>query len=115
MAQRVDVTFIDDITGEEIKKGKGGPTTFGLGNSTYTIDLTDKNQKALEDLLQPYIDKAQKMRIGGAGTAGKPVRRSRVGPDPREIRDWARTNGHEVPDRGRIPGEVKKAFEEAHA
>jgi nucleoid-associated protein Lsr2 len=30
------------------------------------------------------------------------------------IREWARANGHNVSDRGRIPLEVAKAFEDAH-
>ena len=30
------------------------------------------------------------------------------------IRDWARKNGHNVSDRGRIPASVVNAYEEAH-
>ena len=30
------------------------------------------------------------------------------------IREWARKNGHEVSDRGRIPAAVVEAFEAAH-
>lgn len=32
-----------------------------------------------------------------------------------EIRAWARANGHEVPDRGRVPGPVADAYRAAHA
>ena len=35
-------------------------------------------------------------------------------PSAREIRDWARSNGYKVPDRGRIPADVREAFEAAH-
>jgi hypothetical protein len=31
------------------------------------------------------------------------------------IRDWARQNGYELSDRGRIPATVIEAFEAAHA
>ncbi|MGW3208989.1 Lsr2 family DNA-binding protein [Streptomyces sp. NPDC001135] len=31
-----------------------------------------------------------------------------------EIRNWARANGYEVPMRGRIPAEVRQAWEQAH-
>ncbi|ELS58532.1 Lsr2 family DNA-binding protein [Streptomyces viridochromogenes] len=30
------------------------------------------------------------------------------------IRDWARANGYDVPLRGRVPAEVREAFERAH-
>jgi hypothetical protein len=30
------------------------------------------------------------------------------------IREWARKNGHNVSDRGRIPASVVNAYEEAH-
>ena len=32
----------------------------------------------------------------------------------RELRDWARSNGYEVSDRGRVPEEVRQAFEAAN-
>ena len=52
-------------------------------------------------------------RSGGSrGSAAK--RRTQVGTSAREIRDWARSNGHKVPDRGRIPADVREAFEAAH-
>jgi hypothetical protein len=38
----------------------------------------------------------------------------RFGADNRTIKEWARANGHEVNDRGRIPIAVRKAFAEAN-
>ena len=37
-----------------------------------------------------------------------------IGPSAREVRDWARSNGFKVPDRGRIPAEVREAFDKAN-
>ncbi|MFI1834169.1 Lsr2 family DNA-binding protein [Streptomyces olivaceoviridis] len=34
--------------------------------------------------------------------------------DPEAIRAWARANGYDVPMRGRIPAEVRHAWEQAH-
>ena len=31
-----------------------------------------------------------------------------------EVRDWARSNGYDVPDRGRIPADVRAAFDAAN-
>ncbi|OLR93563.1 Lsr2 family DNA-binding protein [Actinokineospora bangkokensis] len=33
---------------------------------------------------------------------------------PAEMRAWARTNGYEVSDRGRVPADVVAAYKEAH-
>ncbi|WP_405787155.1 Lsr2 family protein [Streptomyces sp. NBC_00029] len=43
---------------------------------------------------------------------GDPPMREPVNTD--DIRDWARANGFQVPPRGRIPREVREAWEQAH-
>jgi ERCC4-type nuclease len=44
----------------------------------------------------------------------KPTLRSvgdpQTGPTPAELRDWARRNGLQVPDRGRVPASLRKAW-----
>ena len=44
----------------------------------------------------------------------RPAAASR-GESQAEIREWARAQGYAVGDRGRIPGEVRTAYEAAHA
>ena len=62
------------------------------------------------DPIARYVGAARR----SGGRAGRPKTRTQVGTSAREIRDWARSNGHKVPDRGRIPSEVREAFEAAH-
>ncbi|MCA6096413.1 Lsr2 family protein, partial [Streptomyces sp. SCA3-4] len=45
--------------------------------------------------------------------SGKVYRRTSVAPDPAAVRAWARSNGMEVPPRGRIPKKVYEAFNAA--
>ena len=106
MAQKVHITLEDDLDGGEATE----TVTFGLDGRSYEIDLNDKNAKALRDALAKYV--AVSRRSGGR--AGKAKTRTQVGTSAREIRDWARSNGHKVPDRGRIPSDVREAFEAAH-
>ena len=52
--------------------------------------------------------------------AGRASRASRPAAAPRgesqgEIREWARAQGYAVGDRGRIPGEVRAAYEAAQS
>jgi hypothetical protein len=107
MAQKVHITLEDDLDGGDATE----TVTFGLDGRTYEIDLNDKHAKALRDALARYVGAARRSG-GGRGTAAK--RRTQVGTSAREIRDWARSNGHKVPDRGRIPADVREAFEAAH-
>jgi hypothetical protein len=104
MAQKVHITLEDDLDGGDASE----TVAFGLDGRSYEIDLNDKNAKALRDALAKYVAGARR-----AGRAGSAKRRTQVGTSAREIRDWARSNGHKVPDRGRIPSAVREAFEAA--
>jgi hypothetical protein len=107
MAQKVHITLEDDLDGGDASE----TVSFGLDGRSYEIDLNDKNAQALRDALARYVGAAR--RSGGSrGSTAK--RRTQVGTSAREIRDWARSNGHKVPDRGRIPSDVREAFEAAH-
>ena len=107
MAQKVHITLEDDLDGGDATE----TVTFGLDGRTYEIDLNDKNAAALRDALAKYVGGAR--RAGGRSGAGA-KRHTQMGPSAREIRDWARSSGHKVPDRGRIPADVREAFEAAH-
>jgi hypothetical protein len=107
MAKRTQVILVDDLNGELIPDGSGGTVFFGLDGVEYAIDLTDKNAEKLRSALSAYVSAGS--RVGRkTGTRGP---RGQAGPSPREIRDWARSNGHKVPDRGRIPDKVRQAFD----
>ncbi len=110
MAQKVQVVLVDDVDG-----GSADETvSFSLDGVAYEIDLTSDNAAKLRDSLAPWVGHAR--RVGGRsrGTSG-PRRaggggRSSAGKNT-EIREWARANGYSVSDRGRIPAEVKAAFD----
>jgi hypothetical protein len=107
MAQKVHITLEDDLDGGEATE----TVTFGLDGRSYEIDLNDKNAAKLRDALARYVAAAR--RAGGRSSAST-KRHTQVGPSAREIRDWARSNGQKVPDRGRIPADVREAFEASH-
>jgi Lsr2 len=106
MAQKVHITLEDDLDGGDATE----TLAFSLDGRSYEIDLNNKNAKALRNALAPYVAAAR--RSGGRG--GRAKTRTQVGTSAREIRDWARSNGHQVPDRGRIPADIREAFEAAH-
>jgi hypothetical protein len=117
MAQKVLVQLIDDLDGtssEDIST-----VQFSLDGVSYEIDLNEANVARLRDGLAGFVAAAR--RTGGRakrGTAtivgGKAAGEGRSKEQTRAIRDWAKANGHELADRGRIPASVVDAFESAH-
>lgn len=109
MAQRFVVRLTDDLSGAEIAAGKGETVTFSLDSWSYEIDLSTKNARVLRKLLQPYVEAGRPMK----GTRRRPAR-TRVAADSRTVKEWARANGYQVSDRGRIPNAVRDAFNAAN-
>ena len=109
MAQKVQIVLEDDIDGGEASQ----TVTFGLDGTSYEIDLNDANAEKLRDAVAPFIGHARKVSSGarrGRRAAGST---NNGGVSAKEIRDWARSAGYTVPERGRIPAEVRNAFDAA--
>ncbi|ASR54190.1 hypothetical protein CBP52_02440 [Cellulomonas sp. PSBB021] len=109
MAQRVVTHLVDDLTGGEATR----TVLFSFDGKSFEIDLNDENLAALEGALAPYI--AAGRRTGGS-TARPAARRSRgSGPGTAaHVRVWAKANGYDVPERGRIPATVRAAYDKAN-
>ena len=109
MAQKVNIVLVDDLDGSEATE----TVTFGLDGTTYEIDLNDKNAASLRDALSGYVGHARK--VGRAPSRGrKAVATPGDGASAKEIRDWARDNGYDVPERGRVSADVREAYAKAH-
>ncbi len=106
MAQKVNIILVDDLDGSDASES----VSFGLDGTTYEIDLNDKNAAQLRDALSGYIGHARKV----TSSRKRKGSTTNAGPSARELRDWARSNGFEVSDRGRVPAEVREAFDAAH-
>ncbi len=116
MAQKVLVQLVDDLDGTS--SSDISTVTFGLDGVTYEIDLNGDNANNLRNNLAEFIASAR--RTGGrVKRGGSPVPASGGSGRNREqtqaIREWAKKNGHDVSDRGRIPAAVIDAFETAQA
>lgn len=111
MAQKVQVILVDDIDGGNAEE----TVQFGLDGTTYEIDLSKKNAAKLRDNLAGYIGSAR--RVGGRrrSSSTRSGRRGRGGASTAaEVREWARANGYEVSERGRVPADVQEAYDAAH-
>ena len=108
MAQKVHIVLEDDLDGSDATQ----TVSFALDGTSYEIDLNDKNAASLRDALATYVGHARK--VSGSRRGRRSSASSSTGHSAKEIRDWARDNGHDVPERGRIPSDVRDAFEAVH-
>jgi hypothetical protein len=111
VAQKIQVLLIDDLDGTEAE----GTVRFGLDGTEYEIDLNAEHAQALRDALARYVSAARR----AGGDARRPARAGRrasgSGLNPTEVREWAKAQGIEVKDRGRVPAELAARFKEATA
>lgn len=109
MAQKVQVTLVDDVDGSPAAE----TVQFALDGVSYEIDLSEAHAAQLRESLAQWVGNARRAggrrvtgRRGGARPAGSK--------NASEIREWARANGFEVSERGRISAEVRAAYEAAN-
>ena len=111
MAQKVQTLFIDDLDGSEAD----GTVRFGLDGTEYEIDLNAEHAKQLRDALARYVSISAGRRISSG--ARRPARSGRKasanGLDTTEVREWAKAQGIDVKDRGRVPAELVVKFKAA--
>jgi len=105
MANKVVVQLVDDIDG-----GPAAETiAFALEGVNYEIDLSAEHAAELRDAFAQWVGNSR--RIGGrkttrAGSAKAAPARSDAG----KIREWARSRGIDVSERGRIPAELHERY-----
>lgn len=111
MAKRTIEVFHDDLDGSE-----GASTVkFGLDGKSYEIDLSEAHEKELRKALEKYVGAATQVTAHNAAATGRrkygtgPVRR-----DTKHIREWLRSQGVEISDRGRIPTDLMNRYNAAH-
>ncbi len=105
MAQKVETLLIDDLDGSHAE----GTVRFSVDGTDYEIDLSASHAQQLRDALAPYISAARRAGASSRRTGQKTARP----PDPTEVREWARAQGIDVKDRGRVPADLIAKFKAA--
>jgi hypothetical protein len=109
MAQKIQTLLVDDLDGSEAD----ATVRFGLDGAYYEIDLNTIHAEELRSMLARYVKAGRKV----TGTARRPARSHGKAASnwfgSNEVRDWAKANGIEVKDRGRVPADVVTRFRAA--
>ena len=107
MAQRIQTLLIDDLDGGEA----AGTVRFGLDGTEYEIDLSTAHGDELRKALGQYLAHAR--RAGGTTRSVARTRRGSNAIDTAKVREWAKGQGIEVKDRGRVPAHVVEQYKTA--
>jgi hypothetical protein len=109
MAQQIQTLFIDDIDGRPAE----GTVRFSLDGTDYEIDLSTEHSEELHKVLAGYVTHARK--AGGTARHGSRGRRPADSLDTRKVREWAKAEGIDIKERGRVPAEVIEKYRAARA
>lgn len=116
MAIEMKPVRVDDLDGTE-----GAQTVqFNHEGTLYEIDLNDQNVIGLEQTraeMKRYVDAGRVVteteRRPAAPVSGPPGSNGAPEASNEEIREWARKKGYDIGERGRIPQDIRDAFEKA--
>jgi hypothetical protein len=111
VAQKVSVTYVCDYDQKEIPEGEHRTRRFSLDGRDYEIDLCARHGGKLDETIGRYAQHARR-----ASARAQPVKRRTAAhrQHSANVRAWAKTQGIDVGDRGRIPADVVARYEAAH-
>ncbi len=106
MAKQIIHKLVDDLDGGDADE----TVKFALDGIQYEIDLSEKNADKLRDIFAAYVAAGTKVGRGGVVVGGRAARGRGGATADREqnkaIREWAKGQGRDISDRGRIPQEI---------
>ena len=111
MATVTRTYLVDDLDGTE----DGVQTVrFSLDRHDYEIDLGTENADRLRSKLERFVQSGHELRQSKRVVRQQVISGAVSTEQTQAIRRWARENGFQVSERGRIPATVREAFEAAH-
>jgi hypothetical protein len=113
MVQRMITERFDDLDGSPAVE----TVRFGYAGREYEIDLNEEHAAQLDEVLATYLEHAR--RADGVQPRQRRARKAesdgrRAPEELRAIRQWAREQGLQVSERGRISADIVAKYEAAH-
>ena len=93
---------------------------YSYAGRDYEIDLNEEHAQELDEFLAKYVERSRKVeRVEEPQPRQRRARRgeekARRGPEELQaIRQWARAQGMQVSDRGRIKADILEKYDAAH-
>lgn len=112
--QTIYETIVSDDVDPEVTQGVE-TISFSFMGTDYEIDLGPENAEQFNADIAHYVSHARKTaKTKGAKRAGGSVRGAADRERSQAIREWARGQGVEVSERGRIGAGVVAAYDLGH-
>lgn len=108
MAQKI--VLVDDLDGTDAAEH----IEFAFEGTSYAIDLSEKNAAAMRKALEKFIAAAEVTTPAPRRRRTSPKAATAKATDLDAVRAWARANGYDVADRGRIAQSVREAYDAAN-
>lgn len=109
MARRVVTYLVDDTDGSAADQ----TVRFEIDHQAFEIDLSTGHADELRSALSPWIAAARRLNTSPTGRSRATSTRGPARTDSEQlaaIRSWARSAGYRVSDHGRIPQDVRAAY-----
>jgi FMN phosphatase YigB (HAD superfamily) len=111
MVQKVQVSVICDLPHSRETEGQE-TVTFSFDGTAYEIDACAEHAKELRDKVAPFTEHAR--RASAQGRARKRQSQATASrQQSAQIREWAKSRGLKVSERGRIPASIVAQYEAA--
>lgn len=112
MATVTRTYLIDDLNSSE---DQVETVRFALDGAQYEIDLNLENATRLREKMERFIEAGHRIKEQKRSIHKQTITNGAVSKEHTQaIRHWAKENGYQVSERGRIPASVREAFEAAH-
>ena len=100
MARETIINLIDDIDGSKADV----TIKYSFDGANYEVDLTDDHAEDFREHMQEWLDRSRRIGVAHNSQRG-------ANTETAKIREWARGQGMEVPNRGRLSEDIMKAYE----
>ncbi|MEN2740247.1 Lsr2 family protein [Microbacterium sp. X-17] len=114
MARRIVHQLVDDLDGTLLEVGDGETVLFSLDGIAYEIDLSEGNARSLREALSPYVGAGRSVSAARTTTRRSGRSSAAASRDLSDVRAWAKANGHQISERGRVPATILDAYDAAH-
>ena len=107
MTTKVLTVLKDDLDGSDAV----ATIRFAIDGTEYEIDLSERNANRFRNSVDEFVSHARK--VGGSRRrrgAGVQIDKGQLA----KMREWAKSHGMKVSERGRISQEVQEAYRAAH-
>lgn len=108
MAKEVFYKIVSDLSKDVLEEGDAQTVQLGWQGSTYELDLSNSEATELSKLIEKYTSVGRKVTRSAKAASATAPKSNRE--ELQAIRAWAKENGHDVSERGRIKQSIQDAY-----